>query len=242
MNCSVYTMQIIIPKWAYKIVELEDGTYLVIIDEAFLSSLRCPHCNEPLFKSGFYQRHIIKTDGEDIVLKLNRLECRNEHCKYKKAHNLQQAPKFKCRPEVVAMFCRRLLRDMLAGIIVAMRKKLNDDKLLKVYEHLKSSKFYCTYRWLALYSPHSLKQSSISKIARAFISYLPLGLKRLYMCFEDVKEIYFYTLNKRCQMKLAHLPYLAWLSWVLKEYTKSTEFEKLLNAHVISIDTVPSEV
>ena len=95
MNCSVYTMQIIIPKWAYKIVELEDGTYLVIIDEAFLSSLRCPHCNEPLFKSGFYQRHIIKTDGEDIVLKLNRLECRNEHCKYKKAHNLQQAPKFK---------------------------------------------------------------------------------------------------------------------------------------------------
>lgn len=35
MNCSVYTMQIIIPKWAYKIVELEDGTYLVIIDEAF---------------------------------------------------------------------------------------------------------------------------------------------------------------------------------------------------------------
>ena len=47
-------MQIIIPKWAYKIVELEDGTYLVIIDEAFLSSLRCPHCNEPLFKSGFF--------------------------------------------------------------------------------------------------------------------------------------------------------------------------------------------
>lgn len=29
---------------------------------------------------------------------------------------------------------------------------------------------------------------------------------------------------------------------LLQEYTKSTEFEKLLNAHVISIDTVPSEV
>lgn len=118
-------MQIIITNDAFDIVKIGEITFKLSIKKSFLKHLYCKHCGHRLALDGYYKRVIQLPDGNKIILFLPRLHCGNTSCAYKVKCNLKHYTSFKVRPVFVLKYRRRMLTDLLTGLLY----KLNQTKV-----------------------------------------------------------------------------------------------------------------